>query len=279
MGSSSSETPAIFFLLAVLVIFLAPLSVKDLTGFAASDLQLDSDGDGILDKADNCPDATNENQANFDNDSKGDACDEDADGDGMGDAWEQKNGLKVRADDSKEDPDNDGATNLVEFKRDSNPYVPEQKNFGEKALDTVAGFFSIFTEFDFEALLSDPIALSMIAIVLFFFIAVGFLVFRMMHPTKKVVVAPIIPPLISHGSRRKSQFQAAKEQTVRIIRREEKLEDREDLFSPFSPPKRENSPVIKELQKVSGFPTDTERQKAVESLSDLADNPHRVIKK
>jgi len=44
--------------------------------------QIDSDGDGILDVNDNCPDVASENQTDTDNDGKGDACDEDIDGDG-----------------------------------------------------------------------------------------------------------------------------------------------------------------------------------------------------
>ncbi|MGH6898170.1 MAG: thrombospondin type 3 repeat-containing protein [Geminicoccaceae bacterium] len=42
----------------------------------------DSDGDGIADDGDNCPDVANENQADIDLDEVGDACDADIDGDG-----------------------------------------------------------------------------------------------------------------------------------------------------------------------------------------------------
>jgi hypothetical protein len=43
----------------------------------------DTDLDGILDCLDNCPTTPNTNQADFDGDSSGDACDLDADGDGV----------------------------------------------------------------------------------------------------------------------------------------------------------------------------------------------------
>lgn len=45
----------------------------------------DSDGDGLPDDSDNCPDVSNPDQADFDGDGAGDACDPDDDGDGVDD--------------------------------------------------------------------------------------------------------------------------------------------------------------------------------------------------
>lgn len=44
--------------------------------------QLDSEGDGVGNACDNCPDARNPDQLNTDGDSKGNACDPDDDNDG-----------------------------------------------------------------------------------------------------------------------------------------------------------------------------------------------------
>lgn len=48
----------------------------------------DSDGDGVPDSSDNCPTVSNADQANFDGDSMGDACDIDDDNDGLVDPSE-----------------------------------------------------------------------------------------------------------------------------------------------------------------------------------------------
>ncbi len=46
-------------------------------------LQVDTDGDGIVDSLDNCPGVPNPSQGNMDGDSLGDVCDPDTDGDGV----------------------------------------------------------------------------------------------------------------------------------------------------------------------------------------------------
>lgn len=93
----------------------------------------DVDGDGFEDRQDNCPDIANVSQVDRDGDGAGDACDAfpdnprgtvDTDGDGMDDNWESAHGLIVGIDDSQDDPDGDGLTNLQEFLGNTDPRQP-----------------------------------------------------------------------------------------------------------------------------------------------------------
>jgi hypothetical protein len=82
----------------------------------------DSDGDGIVDNQDNCPDEPNEDQSDIDQDGTGDACDDDIDGDGLKNNFETKYGLDPYNQDTDgngifdgdEDTDNDGLVNRRE---------------------------------------------------------------------------------------------------------------------------------------------------------------------
>jgi len=53
---------------------VSPANIETLTGISTT-LQLDSDGDGIPDSTDNCPNTPNPNQNDIDNDGIGNACD------------------------------------------------------------------------------------------------------------------------------------------------------------------------------------------------------------
>ena len=66
---------------------------------------LDSDGDGVPDVSDNCPDDANPGQEDTDGDGQGDACDNDDDGDGIADASDN---CPLTFNPGQEDTDGDG---------------------------------------------------------------------------------------------------------------------------------------------------------------------------
>lgn len=68
-------------------------------------LPIDLDGDGVPDGSDNCPAVANADQANFDGDVDGDACDPDDDNDGVDDADDN---CPVDANGDQSDVDGDG---------------------------------------------------------------------------------------------------------------------------------------------------------------------------
>lgn len=82
----------------------------------------DLDGDGIANNNDNCPSVNNHDQANFDQDQRGDACDLDDDNDGLPDIWEIRYGLNAHnANDAALDSDRDGLNNRAEYEHHTNP--------------------------------------------------------------------------------------------------------------------------------------------------------------
>ncbi|MGJ8687720.1 MAG: thrombospondin type 3 repeat-containing protein, partial [Spongiibacteraceae bacterium] len=75
----------------------------------AATLSADDDGDQIANSTDNCPAIANSNQADLDDDGKGDACDNDQDGDGLEADAEAQQGTSDRDADADADGVNDKA--------------------------------------------------------------------------------------------------------------------------------------------------------------------------
>ncbi len=89
-------------------------------------LPIDQDGDGLISANDNCPGASNPQQLNFDNDSFGDDCDADIDGDGMLNTFEDQYALNnFDPSDALLDIDFDKRTNLEEANGSTNPLFSE----------------------------------------------------------------------------------------------------------------------------------------------------------
>lgn len=80
------------------------------------DLDADGDADGTKDLIDNCINIANQDQADFDNDGLGDACDLDSDDDGISNELEIASNLDpLNPDDAEGDLDSDGYSNRVEI--------------------------------------------------------------------------------------------------------------------------------------------------------------------
>jgi hypothetical protein len=100
----------------------------------------DADSDGIPNGSDNCPNAANPNQENFDGDAQGDVCDVDDDNDGVADASDNcqfvVNGDQANADGDgqgnacDEDDDNDGVPDAQD------PFPLDPTNGGLEGLPT-----------------------------------------------------------------------------------------------------------------------------------------------
>jgi hypothetical protein len=87
---------------------------------ADSDGNTDDDGDGVVDALDAFP-SDPEEWIDTDDDGVGNNADPDDDNDGMPDSWEIDHGLNPFKDDSQEDLDGDGVSNIDEFENQGNP--------------------------------------------------------------------------------------------------------------------------------------------------------------
>ncbi|MFH1874100.1 MAG: thrombospondin type 3 repeat-containing protein [Pseudomonadota bacterium] len=94
--------------------------------FATNKFDPDSDDDGVPDGADNCRLTANPTQLDTNSDGQGDACDNDADGDGLSNSQEDDYGTnRLLA-----DTDGDGLGDLTEINLGSNPLVKDTDGDG-----------------------------------------------------------------------------------------------------------------------------------------------------
>jgi len=113
------------------------ISTAECKGGACTLRQIDSDGDGIFDDTDNCPEIPNEDQADVDEDGIGDECDPDSDNDGLPDSFEQKYFDCVTCAQPNDDPDNDGLTNSDEYSYNTNPMKADSDGDGHDDLKEI----------------------------------------------------------------------------------------------------------------------------------------------
>ena len=87
------------------------LDMVERRGGCSNYLLADSDGDGLIDSAED----VNRNGIHELALNETSACNPDTDGDQMNDGWEDSNGLNPLADDAAQDPDGDGLANYYEY--------------------------------------------------------------------------------------------------------------------------------------------------------------------
>ena len=124
------------------------------------DNDFDADNDTFFDTVDNCPNEANQDQADFDQDGIGDACDDDRDGDGVSNSQEEIDSTNpddpcsyvfqsislARLD--RGDCDNDSIPNSIDLDDDNDGILDQDEGFMDTDLDGIPNLLDLDTDGD-----------------------------------------------------------------------------------------------------------------------------------
>ncbi len=114
------------------------VSDADCINTKCTSLEPDTDGDSVPDSKDNCVNDANNEQDDLDKDGLGDVCDNDIDGDGLPNEWEDKYAFNKYSPSSKDDgiqdgerdDEEDGLNNIEEFRANTHPFKKDTDEDG-----------------------------------------------------------------------------------------------------------------------------------------------------
>ena len=167
---------------------------------------------------------------------------EDTDNDGMPDKWEEKYGLNIEFDDSSDDEDNDGLTNLEEYREGTDPTVKDTDGDGISDGDEVNKGYDPTDPTDPPKSNIWQIFLLIVGIILLL-AGIGYLLYKKStKPKQKKPFMPITSQFKS--SIRPSSFSPNQANLIEIRRKQamekiiedrEKFKEHDKIFSTFAP--------------------------------------------